>query len=169
MRSLVAKNNTASHGLRCVGAGQRRRSTAAAAKTLALSLVAFVVLVAATLAAPTAAVTGAAGKSESKYPITVVDSAGNTIVIEKPVERVVALTSDAAEVIRAIGAADKVVGVSKYVVQDEAFFPELSRLPSVGSCFSPDIEKIIELEPDIVITYVKWPTPDKLDEHLEGT
>jgi len=105
----------------------------------------------------------------AEYPIVIEDSAGNTIVIEEPVERVVALTSDAAEVIRALGAADKVVGVSKYVVRDEAFFPELSRLPSVGSCFSPDVERIIELEPDIVITYVKWPTPDKLDEHLEGT
>ena len=128
-------------------------------KTLTLC---FVVLTTLAVAMPAAVAT-------TKYPIVIEDSAGNTIVIDKPVERIVALTSDAAEVIRAIGAADRVVGVSKYVVQDEVFFPELSQLPNVGSCFSPDIEKIIELEPDIVITYVKWPTPDKLDEHLEGT
>ena len=112
MEELVTKNNTMHHGLHgCWWKARLRRRSMA--KALALSFVALAVLIAATPAAAT------------EYPITIVDSAGNTIVIEEPVERIVTLTTDAAEVIRAIGAADKVVGVSKYVVQDEVFFLSL--------------------------------------------
>ncbi|MDF2956772.1 MAG: ABC-type Fe3+-hydroxamate transport system [Candidatus Alkanophagales archaeon MCA70_species_1] len=168
MEIFVAKNNTyqpkQSQQLWRDGSSkpcERMLQCSRGIRTVKTLTLCFVVLT--TLAVMPAAV------AATKYPIVIEDSAGNTIVIDKPVERIVALTSDATEVIRAIGAADRVVGVPKYVVQDEAYFPELSRLPNVGSCFSPDIEKIIELEPDIVIAYVKWPTPDKLDEHLEGT
>lgn len=95
---------------------------------------------------------------------TVVDSAGNIVKIEKPIERIVALDSDAVEALKILGADDKIVGVSKYTKSGEKQFPKLSKLPSVGSCFNPDVEAIAKLNPDVVITYVKWPDPSKLEE-----
>ena len=99
-------------------------------------------------------------------PKTIVDSANRTITIYKPIKRIVALTSDATEALVILGAKDKVVGVSKYIKDARKQFPELSKLPSVGSCFDPDIEAIVKLHPDVVITYVRWPNPSKLEEKL---
>ena len=98
---------------------------------------------------------------EKEKEITVVDSAGRTVTIYKPVKRIIALTTDAAELLRAIEAEDKIVGVGSYVVDDEIFFPELSKLTSLGSFSKPDKEKVVELEPDIVVVYTF--TAKKLD------
>jgi len=83
--------------------------------------------------------------------LTFVDATGDAVTVNKPVTRMVTLPPSSLDTIRAIGAKDKVVGVSTYL--DEVYFPELSALPSVGSSwFTPDYEAIIELEPDIVLT-----------------
>jgi len=99
-------------------------------------------------------------------PKTIIDSANNNITIYRPIKRVVALTGDAAEALVILGAKDKVVGVSMYTKRETRQFPELSKLPSVGTCFNPDIEAIVNLHPDIVITYVRWPSKDKLEDKL---
>ena len=100
-------------------------------------------------------------------PKTIVDSANKTVTIYKPIKRIVALTSDTAEALVILGARDKVVGVGKYTKDARKQFPELSKLPSVGSCFDPDIEAVVKLHPDVVITYVRWPDPSKLEEKLK--
>jgi len=100
-------------------------------------------------------------------PKSIVDSANRTITIYKPIKRIVTLTSDAAEALVVLGAEDKVVGVSKYTKEAKRQFPELSKLPSVGSCFDPDVEAIVSLNPDVVIAYVRWPDPSKLEEKLK--
>ncbi|GAW92492.1 ABC transporter substrate-binding protein [Calderihabitans maritimus] len=84
------------------------------------------------------------------YPRTIVDSAGRTVTIDKPIQRIVGRLQ-VAEAIKILGAEDKMVGVGDSVKQRELFFPELSKLPSVGERSNPNIEKIIELKPDVVI------------------
>jgi iron complex transport system substrate-binding protein len=106
---------------------------------------------------------------ERPQSVTITDAKGQEITVGLPVERIVALHSDGAVAIRALGAADRVVGVNKHMVEDEVFFTELSKLPSVGGSFDPDIEAVLALEPDIVIAYAKWPGPEKLEEKLVGT
>jgi len=100
-------------------------------------------------------------------PKTIVDSANRTVTIYKPIKRIVALTSDAAEALVILGAKDKVVGVSKYTKDARKQFPELSKLPSVGRWCDPDIEALVKLHPDVVIAYVRWPDPSKLEEKLK--
>ncbi len=100
-------------------------------------------------------------------PKTIVDSANRTITVYRPIKRIVALDSDAVEALVILGAEDKIVGISKYTKEAKKQFPELSKLPSVGSCFDPDIEAIVNLNPDVVITYVRWPDPSKLEEKFK--
>ncbi len=100
-------------------------------------------------------------------PKSIVDSANRTITIYKPIKRIVALHSDAVEALVILGAKDKVVGISKYTEEAKRQFPEVSKLPSVGSCFNPDIEAIVSLNPDLVISYVRWPDPSELEEKLK--
>ncbi len=85
--------------------------------------------------------------------LTVVDAVDRIVTVKKPIEGIVSFSGDACEALRTLNAANKVVGVIYWINDDEAFFPELSKLPSVGSWSEPDVERIISLAPDIVVTY----------------
>jgi iron complex transport system substrate-binding protein len=65
---------------------------------------------------------------------------------EKP-QRIVSLSPGNTEILFALGAGDKIVGVSSY----SDYPPEAKNIPSVGSYIAPDIEKIISLKPDLVV------------------
>jgi iron complex transport system substrate-binding protein len=53
------------------------------------------------------------------------------------------------EMLYAIGAGPQVVAVSSY----DAFPPEVKALPRVGALLDPDVERILALRPDLVLTY----------------
>ena len=99
--------------------------------------------------------------------LTVVDSTDRIVTVKKPVERIVTATTTVTEVTRMLGAKDRVVGVTKYVVAKPTYFPELSKLPSVGG-WGPDAEMILSLNPDLVTTWEHDITTWHLDEKLPG-
>ena len=94
--------------------------------------------------------------------LTVIDAADRTVTINMPIERTLAAgpTFQDVRAICALGAADKIVGMcdytyekeweDSYVVLQEAY-PELLDLPSIGDAYTPSIESIASLEPDLVI------------------
>ena len=93
------------------------------------------------------------------------------VTVNKPLGRVVVFSSYAAEAIRVLKVADNVVAVSNSVSKGSSseFFPELSKLPNIGSPYNPDIEKILALEggpPGAIITYDKYPSPEILEDKL---
>jgi iron complex transport system substrate-binding protein len=61
----------------------------------------------------------------------------------------------------AFGLSDKVIGVGSF----DHFPPEVETKPRVGGLLDPDIEKIISMHPDLVITYG---TQDVLQQHLNA-
>jgi iron complex transport system substrate-binding protein len=64
-------------------------------------------------------------------------------------QRIVSLVPSATEMLFAMGAGSRLVGVSSY----DTFPPEATRLPRVGALLDPDIERILSLRPDLIITY----------------
>ena len=64
-------------------------------------------------------------------------------------QRIVSLVPAVTEMLFALGAGDRVVGVSDY----DTYPPEALERPRVGALINPNIEKIFELQPDLVITY----------------
>ncbi|MBU0764702.1 MAG: ABC transporter substrate-binding protein [Bacteroidetes bacterium] len=80
--------------------------------------------------------------------------------------RIVVYNSDAAEVLAAIDAMDMVVGTCEFK-KDLVHSSYLEGLPIVGHWKSPNIEAIVELHPDIVIAYDKWPSKEKLENKLD--
>ncbi|MFQ5495954.1 MAG: ABC transporter substrate-binding protein, partial [Phycisphaerae bacterium] len=62
-------------------------------------------------------------------------------------QRIITIAPNAAETICALGACDRIIGVSKFCV----YPPELGNRPLVGGLFDPDLEKIIALRPDLVV------------------
>ena len=99
--------------------------------------------------------------------LTVVDSADRTVTVKKPVERIVVFHSYALETMRSIKAADRVVGVDKYVIAKDIFFPEFVDYPSVGGAWSPDVEAALALEPDLVFLYASYSCCDDIQDKLE--
>ncbi len=89
--------------------------------------------------------------------ISVKDATGRSVEVRLPVKKLVVLTSDALEVIRALRAEDLVVGVNTGIVKDPLFWPGLKNKARVGSWSEPNYELIAELNPDIVICYGRWP------------
>jgi iron complex transport system substrate-binding protein len=68
---------------------------------------------------------------------------------QKPIARIVSLVPAVTEILFAVGAGSRVVGVSTF----DAFPPEVRRLPRVGALIDPDTERILALRPDLVVTY----------------
>jgi iron complex transport system substrate-binding protein len=65
------------------------------------------------------------------------------------IERIVSLVPAATEMLYAIGAGPRVVGVSSY----DSFPPEVKKLPSVGALIDPNVEVILSLKPQLVVVY----------------
>jgi iron complex transport system substrate-binding protein len=76
----------------------------------------------------------------------------------------VVANGNAAELLVAIGAGDRIVGVTDSVKGYPVLVNRFESLPSVGSWQAPDAETILSLHPDVIITYgtTKPKNADKL-------
>ena len=81
------------------------------------------------------------------YPLTVEDSNGNDVIIEKEPVTVVSVAPNLTEMMFELGAGDKLIARTDYCDYPEAALS----LESIGDLYNPDIEKIISLNPDLVI------------------
>jgi len=87
------------------------------------------------------------------------------VTINKPIEKIVTIYNE--DAVRALGASDKIVGISDTAAKDPYLYPDLSQKPNIGSS-EPNIEKIIGLDPDLVIASIHI-SPEILDDHLNDT
>ncbi len=80
--------------------------------------------------------------------ITIVDGRGQSVDVPAPVERIASISSRASEIICALGAGDKINGRDSY----SYFPPDLEDVQVVAeSSYTPNVELIHELDPDLVI------------------
>lgn len=84
--------------------------------------------------------------SDLKFPLSITDS-GKTYMFAKPAERIVSLAPSITEILFAIGAGELVVGRTNYCT----YPAQTSKVESVGTLYEPNLEKILDLEPDAVI------------------
>ena len=89
-----------------------------------------------------------AGCQAQFQPGTYTDDAGREVVIDQIPQRIVSHSPSITEILFALGLDEKIVGVSDY-----GDYPDEATLkPSVGDYFNPSIERIVALEPDLVLT-----------------
>lgn len=104
------------------------------------------------------------GKSAvpGEYPMTIVDSYNREVTFEEEPETVISLGPNITETIYAVGAGDKLIGRTDYCDYPE----QVKDVQSVGSLTDPSVEKIAELNPDVVIasTHFKEDVLKKLEE-----
>ncbi|RLB80738.1 MAG: hypothetical protein DRH24_10160 [Deltaproteobacteria bacterium] len=103
---------------------------------------------------------GITADKKREESIRIKDAMGRSVEVGLPVKRMVVLTSDALEVIRALKADNLVVGINTGIARDPLFWPGLKDKPTVGRWMEPNYELIVELNPDIIIGYARHPSQD---------
>lgn len=78
----------------------------------------------------------------------VVDDLDREVVLDAPPLRIVTMVPTHTETVCALGACDRLVGVDTF----SNVPTEVTRLPDLGSAFDADLEALIALEPDLVLT-----------------
>ena len=87
------------------------------------------------------------GSTSRKGAITVTDMTGRTVTLDKPAERIVALTASDCEILYAVGAGDLLVARGTYC----DYPAEVMALPELGSGYDTNVEDIIAMEPDVLL------------------
>ncbi len=97
-------------------------------------------------------------RSAASGPVTVTDMTGREVRLEKPAERIVALSAADCEFLFAIGAGDKLVGRGEYC----DYPAEVFAVPSVQSGYDTNIEQIIALDPDVLLMSTMAQTEEQI-------
>jgi len=84
---------------------------------------------------------------EVEEPEYVVDDLGRLVAINGTPQRIISLAPSNTEILFALGLGDKVVGVTMYC----DYPPEAQDKEKVGDYYGPDIEKIMALQPDLIL------------------
>lgn len=106
----------------------------------------------------------------NKNTVTVQDSADRYVEVPYPVESIVVLWDNPTEVVAALGAVDRIVGIDTATKDDvdAGLYPALTNVEVIGSYDEPNYEKIAELNPDVVIMLSSYaPLPDEVASQLE--
>ena len=86
-------------------------------------------------------------ETEPDTSISIVDMMGHEVTLEKPAERIVALSAADCEIVYAIGAGDLLVGRGEWC----DYPAEVFDIPAVDSGGNTNIEQILALTPDVVV------------------
>lgn len=84
-----------------------------------------------------------------------VDAAGDTLPLDAPPERIVALVPSVTRIIAELGEGERLVGRTRY---DTA--TAFADLPSVGAGMGPDYEALVALRADLVVYFVGASDPE---------
>ncbi len=91
----------------------------------------------------------ATGAVAQAAPVAVTDDAGHLVTLAGPARRIVSLAPHVTELLFAAGAGARLVGVSDY-----SDFPAAAKaIGSVGGAAALDIERIVQLKPDLVVAW----------------
>jgi iron complex transport system substrate-binding protein len=92
--------------------------------------------------------------SVAAHAVRVVDDSGAIVELASPARRIVTLAPHAAELVAAAGAASRLVAVGARTDLP----PEARSLPVVADANAIDLERIVALAPDLVVTW-PWTAP----------
>ncbi len=87
--------------------------------------------------------------------LTIRDSVGRIITVNMPINKVITFNKEQVETMRSIKATDTIVGVGKYVIEDE-FLADFVDYPNVGSMADPNYETLLKLDPEIILLYATF-------------
>ena len=87
-------------------------------------------------------------ETESDFPVEVTDYHGNVVTIAEKPETIISLAPAVTEVLYALGAGDRVIGVTSLC----DYPSEAMEVDKVGDFEGPNVELVLQKEPDLVIS-----------------
>lgn len=81
-----------------------------------------------------------------QFPFKFTDFIGREVIVEREPQRIVSLAPSITEIIYALGAGDRVVGVTAF----DNYPPGVESVPRVGDFNAPNVEAILAQKPDII-------------------
>ena len=85
--------------------------------------------------------------TKSAAPLIVKDDVGRTVEVPQPLKRIISLAPSVTETIYALGAQDRLVADTDVC----NYPPAAQKLPKIGGPFTPNLEVIVSLKPDLVV------------------
>jgi len=95
-----------------------------------------------------------------------VDVDGYNASVHFPVTSMIAIYNVYVEMVCALNASDLIIGVDDSISDYVTYFPDLQSLPSVGNRFSPDVEQILSINPDVYFTGTRSYYDSELENKL---
>ena len=95
--------------------------------------------------------------------VTITQTDGTPVTFPCRPERLIVANANAAEMVIALGAADKIVGVTDSTLTVPYIMDKIPNATSIGNWQTPNVEQILALHPDAVITYSSY-KPKNLDQ-----
>ncbi|MDD5403525.1 MAG: cobalamin-binding protein [Sulfuricella sp.] len=83
------------------------------------------------------------------FAVSVSDDAGQVVSLPRPAQRIVSLAPHLTEILFAVGAGGRVVGVAQY----SDYPPAAKKLPRIGGYEQADLEAVIGLRPDLIVAW----------------
>jgi len=103
-----------------------------------------------------------ASPSAAAYPLTLTDDAGQSVRLSARPERIVSLAPSNTEIVCALGACDRLTGVTDF----DDYPPQVKSVPKVVIQAVPDLEKIVAARPDLVLAAGNQQTPQAVIDRL---
>ncbi len=98
----------------------------------------------------------------TSYPLTITDDASRSVTIQAEPQRIVSLAPANTEIVFALGAGDRLVGVTSL----DDYPAEVADIPKVGDFAGPNIEAVAAADPDLVLATTG--VQSDVIEQLEG-
>lgn len=90
---------------------------------------------------------GSGSEKASGYPLTITDAVGRKVTFDGRPERIVSMAPSVTETLFAVGAGNRVVGVTT----SDDYPPEAKAIEAVGDYEGPNVEKVLSLETELMI------------------
>ena len=84
-----------------------------------------------------------------EFPLEIEDGFGNIVTIEEAPERIISLMPSHTEILYALELGNKIIGVTAFC----DYPAEALEVEKIGDYMGTNFEKIIELEPDLIVNY----------------
>ncbi|MCQ2533468.1 MAG: helical backbone metal receptor [Clostridia bacterium] len=84
---------------------------------------------------------------DGNYPVVLTDIYGHEVSIESEPQTIVSISPALTEIIYELGQGSKLIGRTDY----DDYPAEVFDVPSIGDLYTPNIEAIVELDPDVIL------------------
>ncbi|MEP7082918.1 MAG: ABC transporter substrate-binding protein [Chloroflexota bacterium] len=116
------------------------------------------------VAAPTGSATSAsAAPSAAAFPLTLTDDTGREVSFETSPMRIVSLAPSNTEIVCALDACDRLVGVTDF----DDYPAEVAEVPKIVVQTHVDLERLVAAEPDLVLAAGNELTPSSVIEQID--